>query len=112
MVHADLLRRLLLTRILSWTRCHRPRSGFRNPLLQHLLTGQAPRRTPLLDIQLHTLARLRDPQSLSKGSKERMSNSVTQQVHYMQGGKFDALTTTLDYKSLEVCSFCKSFFKD
>src|SRR3954465_4749393 len=112
MVHATRLRRLLLTRILSWTRCHRHHSGFRNPLLRHLLTGQAPRRTHLLGIWLHTLARLRDPQSLSKGSKKRMSNNVTQQVHYMQGGKFDALTTTSDYKSLALCSLCKYFFKD
>ena len=111
-VHAARLCWLLLTRILSWIRYRRHHSGFRNPLLQHLLIGQAPRKTHLLGIQLHTLARLWDPQSLSKGSKERMSNSVTQQVHYMQGGKFDALTTTSDYKSLALCIFCKSFFKD
>src|SRR3954464_10052118 len=98
MVHAAWLHRLLLTIILSWTRCHRHHSGFRNPLLQHLLTGQDPRRTHLLGIRLNTLARLRDPQSLSKGSKEMMSNIVTQQVNYMKGVKFDALTTASDYK--------------
>src|SRR4051794_25741364 len=88
------------------------RRQYRSPPLLRLHTGWALHRRPPPGSQLHTLEYLRDSQSLSKDSKERMSNSVTQQVHYMQGGKFDALSTTLDYKSLALCSFCKSFFKD
>src|SRR4051812_6267357 len=84
----------------------------RNPPLIRLHTSWSLHRIPPLDSQMRTLEYLRDSQSLSKDSKERMSNSVTQQVHFMQGRKFDALSTSSDYQSLALCNFRKSFFKD